>query len=300
MLLHSDVTVDLVTVVHGMHVNAKDALHMMESFLRKLDSSIPLSMGAQFGTRAVTSIDWYADWLVCFKQSMAVFGHKERNGSDPQDDAAEKLVQYANQHPGECVLICIGPLTNIAKAMALDALFPTKIKTLIIMGGALDASLGIPIDDDNNKHDDDKQIRAELNFWCDPSSAASVLNQVAFPDVVLVPLDTCVKVTEDTVTQLLESSPSEPSTFSTVLYELIRGSEGEALRYDPLVVWYLLHPDLCQLESTTLQVDPQTGQMHMVDDQASKSIRVVRGVDRAQYLDFFRAVLQAPKKNTAW
>ncbi|WP_051736338.1 nucleoside hydrolase [Amycolatopsis rifamycinica] len=49
--------------------------------------------------------------------------------------AAQALVQRVNERPGEITVVAIGPLTNIATAMALDPGWAGKLARLVVMGG---------------------------------------------------------------------------------------------------------------------------------------------------------------------
>jgi inosine-uridine nucleoside N-ribohydrolase len=57
-------------------------------------------------------------------------------GANADESAAAFLVRQARENKGELVVCAIGPLTNIADALALDPDFAHNIKTLAIMGGA--------------------------------------------------------------------------------------------------------------------------------------------------------------------
>ena len=100
------------------------------------------------------------------------------SGADvDQAAAARPAISRARpspRHPGEIVLVAVGPLSNLAAAIALDPGFPGHVAELIIMGGAIDKSNVTP--------------SAEFNIWADPEAAAVVLD-AAFPKITLVPLD---------------------------------------------------------------------------------------------------------------
>lgn len=82
----------------------------------------------------------------------------------PSDErAADALVRIVDGNPGEIDIVAIGPLTNIATAVALDRSFPAKVRSLWIMGGC-DNSVG------------NITAAAEYNFYVDPEAAAIVLD----------------------------------------------------------------------------------------------------------------------------
>ena len=84
------------------------------------------------------------------------------------------LAQRFAETPGEITLIAVGPLSNIAAALAIDPAFVTNVANLIIMGGAINKSNITP--------------SAEFNIWADPEAAAQVFN-AGFQRITLVPLD---------------------------------------------------------------------------------------------------------------
>ncbi|MBI5879068.1 MAG: nucleoside hydrolase [Chloroflexi bacterium] len=50
--------------------------------------------------------------------------------------AAQMIVETINRYPGEIELLAVGPLTNVATAVLLDASIAQKVKQVVIMGGA--------------------------------------------------------------------------------------------------------------------------------------------------------------------
>jgi inosine-uridine nucleoside N-ribohydrolase len=96
-----------------------------------------------------------------------------RQAKRPQS-APEFLTAAFREAPGVIVLVAVGPLSNLAAAIALDPAFPRHVSELMIMGGAIDKSNVTP--------------SAEFNIWADPEAAAVVLAG-DFPKITLVPLD---------------------------------------------------------------------------------------------------------------
>jgi purine nucleosidase len=107
--------------------------------------------------------------------------------------AADLLVCLARQHPGRLNILAIGPLTNIAQALALEPTLPDLVNSITIMGGAalVPGNLS-PV--------------AEANIGNDPEAAAKVF--AASWDITLVPLDVTLNSTLEEVDRetLLASS----------------------------------------------------------------------------------------------
>lgn len=68
------------------------------------------------------------------------FGHESDplpEGPDarlPDESAPERIVRAAHEHPG-LELVAVGPLTNVARAVALDPKLPQRVAGLTVMGG---------------------------------------------------------------------------------------------------------------------------------------------------------------------
>jgi inosine-uridine nucleoside N-ribohydrolase len=92
-------------------------------------------------------------------------------GSVGSIPAAAAIVEEVMRAPGEITLVAIGPLTNVAIALALEPRLAGALKKLVVMGGA------IHLPGSAN----------ELNFGYDPEAANIVLTSGA--PVTVVPLD---------------------------------------------------------------------------------------------------------------
>ncbi|MCI0410202.1 MAG: nucleoside hydrolase [Acidobacteria bacterium] len=94
--------------------------------------------------------------------------------------AANFIVEAVNAHPGEVILWCGGPLTNVALALMLDPALPEKTRELVMMGGGIDRAL----------------YRREFNWWWDPEAARMVL-RAPWKKVTITPVDISVKTRHD-------------------------------------------------------------------------------------------------------
>lgn len=76
------------------------------------------------------------------------------------DTVAKALYEQALKSQGELVILALGPLTNLAKALACHPDLPRYIKRLVVMGGAYEGG--------------NITENAEFNFYADPSAAKQV------------------------------------------------------------------------------------------------------------------------------
>lgn len=93
--------------------------------------------------------------------------------------AAEYLVEITRKMPGEINICAVGPLTNLAKALELDPTITQRVKSVVVMGGAVYRRGNVsPV--------------AEANIWNDPHAADAVF--AADWPLVLAPLDVTTPV----------------------------------------------------------------------------------------------------------
>jgi purine nucleosidase len=88
--------------------------------------------------------------------------------------AADFIIDTIHANPGEVVLYCAGPLTNIALAVRMDPTIVAQVKAIYIMGGS---SEGGP----------------ELNWWWDPEAASIVLHE-PWKEIVVTPFEAGAQV----------------------------------------------------------------------------------------------------------
>ncbi|MDR2564471.1 MAG: nucleoside hydrolase [Bifidobacteriaceae bacterium] len=92
--------------------------------------------------------------------------------------AAEQIARQARRHAGELTLLAVGPLTNLAAALASEPKLDQLVRRVVVMGGAAEVA-------------GNQTAAAEANILHDPEAASAVLN--ARWDCVLVPLDVTMR-----------------------------------------------------------------------------------------------------------
>ena len=123
--------------------------------------------------------------------------------------AADLLVRLTKDFPGELEVIAVGPLTNLAIALAQDPSITDRVREVVVMGGAALVPGNVT-------------AAAEANIWNDPTAAAAVLD-APWP-VVLVPLDvTLENVFEEDDRLALGASGSPLNQALSAMLELYHG-----------------------------------------------------------------------------
>ena len=97
------------------------------------------------------------------------------------EHAASALVRLARAHPGELTYVMLGPLTNLALALALEPALPSLVKRLVVMGGAVTGRGNLPM----------PRLTVEFNIGFDPEAARTVFD--AWPSLELVDWEAVVR-----------------------------------------------------------------------------------------------------------
>lgn len=119
--------------------------------------------------------------------------------------ASEKVIaELLRKHPGEITLVCLGPLTNLARLCQLDPAVINLIDKVVVSGGAFRAAgNATPV--------------AEFNLHFDPIAASDVFASPTTKS--LVPLDVTRRVAFGV--ELLEQVPSKVTRAGRLLHQIL-------------------------------------------------------------------------------
>jgi purine nucleosidase len=152
--------------------------------------------------------------------------------------AADFIIDTIRANPGEVVLYCAGPLTNIALAISMDPGIVPLTKAIYVMGGS---STGGP----------------ELNWWWDPEAAAITM-RAPWKEIVVSPFEAGAQVWSSAeLMQRVVKADGPLSNHVKTFYLNFQPPAGTSLwsmMWDELTVASLIDPTVIK-KSETMYLD---------------------------------------------
>jgi inosine-uridine nucleoside N-ribohydrolase len=163
-----------------------------------------------------------------------------------EQPAAQFIVEKVMARPGQITLVPIGPLTNLALALALEPRLVENVAEVVLMGGAAEVSGNV-------------NPAAEANIICDPHAADAVFT-AGWP-LAMVGLDvTAPTVMDDAYMADLEASGSATAEFICQISRFYRDFHYEVhglagmQTHDPAAIAYVIDPTLFITERGPVRV----------------------------------------------
>lgn len=209
-----------------------------------------------------------------------------RNSRGPAaDSAVELLTRIVAGSPRQVHLVVLGPLTNVAEALAAQPTLAANLAGITIMGGAIGVAGNADPDFDG------ENVAAEWNFYVDPQAAAGVLSSGA--PITLVPLDVtnAVPLSEGFYSRLEGDRTTAVAEFVyrtlAAMEERIRS--GSYYFWDPLAAALATEPGLGSFQEMALVVIVADGAEsgRTVQDAGGFPIRVAVAADRERFETLF-------------
>lgn len=175
------------------------------------------------------------------------------SGQQPVDmDVCDFMYQIACQHSGELVLVTLGRLTNVAKVLAKYPDYPSKIKRVVSMGGAVYSHGNVA-------------PQVEANIGGDPE-AADIAVQADW-DMTMVGLDVTLKthLTRDDVERLRRCcAPDKQKMVEYISDALKHYMDGSRLQnytmeysplHDPLAMVVAVDPSVVDIRKMVTRIE---------------------------------------------
>jgi len=243
-----DVEICAITTVFGntpAATAARNTLAVLE--VAGVAGTIPVAVGAEL--TLLGHQPGYAAF-VHGDDGLGDVGHAPRSSTLADEHAASMISRLTKERPGELHLLAVGPLTNLALALAIDPDLSSRVASVTIMGGAAHAPGNVT-------------SHAEANIHNDPEAARRVLR--APWATTLVPLDATMRelITEEHQRELAASG-SAVGTFTAsildVYFDFYVGAFGRrsSACHDPLAA-AIATGDVVPTKSLQVEVDVDTG-----------------------------------------
>lgn len=198
--------------------------------------------------------------------------------------APDYIVSMARSLPGELVVLALGPLTNIARAMNREPRMKDWIKEVVVMGGA------VAVPGNVTPH-------AEFNFYNDPAAADLVLSSGV--PLTLVGLDVCDQVYVGRDDGAWPEGQSQSEILARDILSNWLAAHGESDLYnlcDPMAVVALLQPDLLVCKRATVKVETENQEQfgRTAASYGKGNVKVATDVRATEAKETIRNLLTGP------
>jgi len=198
-----------------------------------------------------------------------------------KEEAVEFLRREVERAPGEVTLIGIGPLTNFGDLLTRYPDTKSKIRRIVIMGGAVHVGY-------NNQ----PPPTPEWNIRCDPTAARAVFESGV--PLVMAGLEVTTMLKLDAELQKRLFAHGTPATDALAALTNLWG-HGTPTLFDPMAVAYALGYVFCDAEQRRVVVEDD-GLTRLVDGPSNVTVLVNPKKDA--FLDWYVAAL-APSTRSA-
>jgi inosine-uridine nucleoside N-ribohydrolase len=221
-----------------------------------------------------------------FAQQAVALARWPHQSQFPQGQAIEFMSQTIRAHPGEVVLLTIGPLTNVGQLFTAEPGIARLIKGLVLMGGIFTEAYP-----DKN--------RTEWNVSGDPL-ATEIVYRTPIGAVGQSPLHRSIGL--DVTEQIIMPAGEVRQRFTApLLRPVLDFAEIWFEQFFPFIVFHdplaaaaIFEPTLCEYRPGTVTVDSREGPRltHFTPGKASAPHQVAVSVDVQRYFDHFFSVFQ--------
>jgi purine nucleosidase len=206
--------------------------------------------------------------------------------------AAEEIVRRTMAEPGELTLVAIGPLTNLARALALEPGVARAVREIVVMGGVYLEQTNVA------------SMPGEYNFWCDPEAAQAVMECGAPLRLVGLDVTRKVRLSRADASALAQAGDfgrlAAPHSLAWIDFQerTKPGEErehGSFALHDPLAVAVLTRPDLVTWRDAHVSVEAHgrftrgvaVADLLMWEHPPSPNCRIATAVDAEAFHDLF-------------
>ena len=201
--------------------------------------------------------------------------------------AADFLIETLRSRPREVVVAAIGPLTNVALALAKDPGIASLARELVVMGGGIGR---LP----------------EFNFWMDPEAARITL-RAEWPRVTLTPINIAEQApfTLEAARSLASLDSAIGRYFQAAHAGRVAAHPVTPLMYDQIAILALLEPGTVRRsEEMFLDVEVDHGAFYgqtlywdseRRPPEGVRKATVLLDLDTSRFMEVFSGLMKKPR-----
>ncbi|HYG94179.1 MAG TPA: nucleoside hydrolase [Nocardioides sp.] len=213
-------------------------------------------------------------------------------GAPADEGAAAEIARRVLAEPGELTLVAIGPLTNVARALATSRDVAASVREIVVMGGVFLEQTNVAA------------MPGEYNFWCDPEAAQAVLDSGAALRLVGLDVTRRVRLSRADARELAAGGEfgkvAARHTEAWIDFqERVKPREeleqGSCALHDPLAVAVVTRPDLVTWRDAHVAVETAgrvtrgvaVADLLMWEDPPTPNCRIATAVDAQAFRELF-------------
>ena len=288
LLREGSVDLRAVTIVHGTADVAKGTSNCLRVLELTGHRTLPVAAGETSPLRGSRA---FPDF---WKEQANTLGETRLPEATAEPDpltAPERILAVLEKSEEPVTIVAMGPLTNIARALAGNPGAVSKIREIVAMGGAVDGPGNV-----DKPYVGIRNGAAEWNCYLDPHAADAVLRSGVKLRLIPVEATKALPVTPEFLDRVRSAKRDRTAELLLDLLEAVsEGIDGGWFYFwDTMAAVAAVHPEVMGNHEATLTVDleegPTLGQTKVTPDGVS--VRVCEEFNREAFEErFLRTVL---------
>ncbi|TDC02631.1 nucleoside hydrolase [Nonomuraea longispora] len=235
------------------------------------------------------------------RELLGVLGRRDVpvvQGAPAGVEAAEEIARRVLAEPGRLTIVAIGPLTNVARALAIAPGVARAVREIVVMGGVFLEQTNVAA------------MPGEYNFWCDPEAAQAVCESGASLRFVGLDVTRRVRLSREDARALASGGEfgriAARHTEAWIDFQE-RAKPREAIEqgscalHDPLAVAVVTRPDLVTWSEAHVAVETAgrvtrgvaVADLLMWENPPEPNCRIATAVDAPAFRELFHERMRA-------